>query len=225
MDYVGKLVKLARQLYPTGRVFNMRLNGALHTLHLALADSENRVLKTIYGIDQSILPDNTSFSEEDATRWEQALGLNVNPVLPLDERKVIILEKMKYPGSVKARQHFKYVEGRLRAVGFDVYVHENIPVAAYNYTIYGERMYGESMYGIVDRDFVVCANYINEQVDSSFDVGVEDNYKATFFIESDTPGTPATVPSERKDEFRQMILRLKPLQTVALLRVNYVSMY
>lgn len=222
MDYINSLIKLTKQLYPTGRAFKLRNNGAFFTLHLALSDSENRFLQDLNSIYNSLIPDNDYFSEDDAANWERALGLTIAPNISLEERKIIIYDRMQYPGTVRERQSWQYLQGRLRNVGFDVYVNENIPVNAVVHSIYGNYNYGDVVYGLEDKDFTICANYISEADDENYDVGLEGNYKATFYVGGINQDDFATVPLSRKNEFRSMILKLKPAQTVGLLRINYV---
>lgn len=64
------------------------------------------------------------------------------------------------------------------------------------------------------------ANNIEESFDSTFNVG--DNLRSTFFIGGDPFGTFADVDVNRKAEFRQLILRLKPVQAIGFMFVNYI---
>lgn len=66
----------------------------------------------------------------------------------------------------------------------------------------------------------MVANSVDELPDQSFDLG--NSYLCTFIIGGQTFGTFADVDVNRKDEFRQLILKLKPAQTVGLLFINYV---
>jgi len=61
---------------------------------------------------------------------------------------------------------------------------------------------------------------VDEVLDSYFLIGA--NYRSTFFIAGSSLTTPASVDINRKNEFRQLILKIKPVQTVALLNLNYV---
>jgi hypothetical protein len=64
------------------------------------------------------------------------------------------------------------------------------------------------------------ANNIFEEKDYSFNVGA--NYKSTFFIGGEELGSFADIDVNRKLEFRQLILRIKPVQTVGFLFINYI---
>jgi hypothetical protein len=63
------------------------------------------------------------------------------------------------------------------------------------------------------------ANHIEEILDSTFNH--QNNWIKTFFVGGENIGEFATVPLARKDEFRQLILRLKPTETVAYLLINF----
>ncbi|MEY5042737.1 MAG: hypothetical protein RLZZ414_2304, partial [Bacteroidota bacterium] len=87
-------------------------------------------------------------------------------------------------------------------------------------------------------NYEVIANYIDELRDATFDTGAD--LFSTFFITNDNFGTiddfGVTIPTTginiddirvdvlevRKKEFRQLLLKLKPTQTVGYLFVNYV---
>jgi hypothetical protein len=64
------------------------------------------------------------------------------------------------------------------------------------------------------------ANHIDENLDATFTH--QNNWIKTFFIGGENLGDFADVPTARKDEFRQLILRLKPTETVAYLLIDYV---
>jgi hypothetical protein len=63
------------------------------------------------------------------------------------------------------------------------------------------------------------ANYIDELEDEDFSIG--SNYRSTFYIAGSTITTFATLDIARKNEFRQLVLQLKPAQTVAFLFINF----
>jgi hypothetical protein len=83
---------------------------------------------------------------------------------------------------------------------------------------YGQVEYGQADYGYVFTNKI--ANSINESDDLYFDIGSD--LSATFFIGGSTIGSYANVPLSRHDEFRQLILKLKPVQNVGFLFINYI---
>jgi hypothetical protein len=66
----------------------------------------------------------------------------------------------------------------------------------------------------------LIANRIDESLDVTFDIG--SNLRATFFVGGETLGTFADVDIQRKEEFRQLILKLKPVQSIGFLLINYI---
>lgn len=67
-------------------------------------------------------------------------------------------------------------------------------------------------------------NYVANHIERSRDGDLAitgDKWKSTFYIAGeDMPGF-ATIPQQREAEFRQMILRLKPVNSIGILFVNY----
>lgn len=257
-----KIRRLTEQLYPTGRAFKGPRGGWRDKLHKALSISEAQAYDDALATLFAILPDNDNFTSEDATDWERRLGLITNASVPLADRKLAILRKMNHPGTIKARQHYLYLQGQLQAAGFDVYVHENrfddgsgglvtidvsqfIGLGIEDIGTHGEFEHGEIEHGDATTVFPelftfaehgeiehgetehggwtyneIIANEISAQADFGFNTG--SNLRSTFFIGGEDPGTFADVSAEREAEFRQLVLRIKPVQTVAFLLINYI---
>lgn len=231
-----KILSLTKQLYPTGRAFKMPAGGSLEKLHLALIESEVQAYNDAIAIKNNILPDNTSFTADDATDWERRLGLITNSAVPLADRKLAIIRKMNAPGANPAKGHYLYLQDQLRKAGFDVYVFENrfgsypsgfftqTPLALTGDTglitaiQHGDFQHGDAQHGGYYNNKVV--NHIDEAKDLTFSIG--NNYRSTFFIGGTPVGSFASVDADRKDEFRQLILKIKPVQTVAFLFINYI---
>lgn len=224
------LIKLTRQLYPTGRAFKMPFGGTFEQLHKGLILSEARAYNDAIGILNAVLPDNENFTIEDARDWERRLALITNESVSLEDRKAAIRRKIQFPGQQPARQHYLFMQGQLQLAGFDVYVYENIfypgpttktpqelgvSVPAFQH---GQKRHGQIKHGGGFSNKVV--NHVEESLDANFDVGA--TLRSTFFIGGNPLGTFANVPIARKDEFRQLILKLKRAQTCAYLFINYV---
>lgn len=62
------------------------------------------------------------------------------------------------------------------------------------------------------------ANHIDSSLDLNFVVG---NNKRTFVIGGEIFGEFGEIPTERISEFRQLVLKLKPINSVAYLLINY----
>lgn len=236
MPFFDKILKLSRQLYPTGRAFKMPMGGDLEKLHRAIADVESAMYADALSILDSTLPDNDNFTLEDAQAWYTRLGLHDNGSADLEAKKAAIIRKINHPGTIPARQHYLYLQGQLQAAGFDVYVHENRfsdgeggyytqtpdEVASITETLISEHS-GELEHGMAEMGQTyqnICVNHIDEDRDSTF--AISPNLRSTFFIGGETLGTFAEVDEDRKEEFRQLILKIKPVQTVAYLFTNYV---
>lgn len=242
MSIADKIKKLTRQLYPKGRAFAMPKDGILDKVHDALKVSEAQAYSDALATLDVILPDNDNFTEEDATRWEQRLGLITNTSISLSERKLAIERKMNHPGTIPARQNWEYLQDQLQAAGFtNLFVYENrfsdgsggwvtqTPTEILGADVVGlwehsdsaemgTVEHGNSNTGQVYDDCV--ANYIDATLDAYFDIG--DNFRNTFFISSAYIDILADVDAAREDELRQLILKIKPVQTVAFMFTNYI---
>jgi hypothetical protein len=229
------ILQLTKQLYPTGRAWNMPKDGTFEALHKALAVSEAQAFDDAVSILDSLLPDTDRFTESDATDWERRLGIATGTGTSLADRKAAILQKLQAPGRNPAKAHYLYIQQQLQLAGFDVYVHENL-VPAYPDTyesvgpnsLYGNANFvtlrhGQRRHGQVNHAGYynnIIANSIYQSVDSGFNIG--SSFRCTFFIGGQTLGTYTNVPAEREIEFRQLILRLKPVQNIGFLFINYI---
>jgi hypothetical protein len=82
---------------------------------------------------------------------------------------------------------------------------------------YGQFEFGQGEYGGNYNNKVM--NYLEPSLDLYQSQGI--NFRASFFIGGNPIGTFANIPASRETEFRQLILKLKPAQTVAFLFVTY----
>lgn len=247
-----KIRQLTRQLYPTGRAWQQPNGGTFDKLHAAMAESESKAYSDAESILDSILPDNNNFTVDDAEDWERRLGMITNSLVPLADRKAAIIRKMNHPGDIPARQSWDFLEQSLQLAGFDVYVHENIPeqtifqvLQPANIANQGQQNQGTFNQGTVitanpglftqanqntfnqgqqnQGGFIYTnkvANRISEPLDAFFDIG--SNWRSVFYIGGPNLGDFANVDAARKDEFRQTILRIKPVQSIGVLLIDYV---
>ncbi|MFA6057286.1 MAG: hypothetical protein WC756_03740 [Taibaiella sp.] len=226
--------KQLNDLFPDGLAFRASPVGVRSALLSAISQTYDQCFKDAESVWDSMLPDNPNFTADDATDWERRLGIISGTGVSLPDRKLAITRKLNYPGTVAPRQHWTYLEEQLQAAGFDVYVYENnfsgvtkTPQNILNPgdpegSVHSIGTYHKSTtrHGSIAFYTNKVANYIEEEKDESFIIGA--NYRSTFFISGPVIETFADVPENRKDEFRQMILKLKPAQTVAFLFVNYI---
>lgn len=220
-------LRLTTRLYPTGLAFRQPVDGFKQAVNTALAQSEANVYGELLGIFDEILPDNDNFTEDDAAVWERRLAIRTSPGTTLDDRKAAIGRKYASPGDIPARQHYLYLERELQAAGFNVFVHESndgndnvIEIGAVIGNQYGTFQYGQEQYGPELNNLDIVANYIDTERDSNFVIPAD--VKALFYIGGPVLGDVATIPTERREEFRQLILSVKPLQTVGILLINYI---
>ena len=231
---LSKIARLTKRLLPTGRAFRVPSGSTSDKLLSAFSEVENTALEGALNVLDVILPDNDNFTAEDATDWETRLGLITNTNISLEQRKVGILRKMNHPGTIKARQNYRYMERQLQAAGFDVYVYENrfddggggLETRSPGNVIGGTTGATEIQLGMVQLgDTSLGVDYLNKVVnditdrDKYFDAG--SLLRRTFFVGGSPIGTFANVPESRKLEFRELILKIKPVQTVGWLLVNY----
>ena len=125
IDFKKIFLDISRIFYPTGRAFRVFTSSVTEQLHKGLALGEERLYKDALSPLDSILPDNDSFDEDDATSWERRLAILSSPGTSFADRKAAILRKIQHPGVTPSRQHFLYLEGELQKAGFDVFVFEN----------------------------------------------------------------------------------------------------
>lgn len=230
---ITQIQNLFRQLMPQGRAFKFPVNGYGDTLNKALSISESVAWRDALSTFDSMLADNANFSEEDATAWERRLGLINGTGLDLEVRKLLILQQYNFPGEILARGFWLYVQQQLRAAGFDVYVYENrffemgswvtkSPIEILGGGItenqLADNQLGDAQLGGAYNQLV--ANSIEQSIDSNFNVG--SNFRSTFFIGGSPLGTYAYVPQELERQFRQLVLKLKPAQTIGFLFVVYI---
>lgn len=247
MSVKDKIISLTGQLYPKGRVFNFLSGGWFKTIHEALAISESEAWDDANSvIFNSLLPDNPLFDVADAEIWEERFKIPFSSGATLEQRKAAILRKWRYPGTVKARAHRLFIQSQLQLAGFDVVLYENrvddgsggiTTIDPYGFSGFqhGEFEHGEFEHGEFGMELLV--NYIDSERDSTFDIG--SSFATTFFVASSSFGTVdslgvttpdysasasdilANVPLVRRDEFRELLLRLKPAKTIGVLLVNW----
>jgi hypothetical protein len=220
------MANLAIDLYPTGRAFTMQKGGIADNLHVALNRSFIRLVNSGFVFLDSNFPDNENFDADDCFLWEYRLGLRTNELLPLQDRRDAILRKMSRGRNVKARQSLEYIQYQLRIAGFDVYVHENtlpyrspddIISGSINIAQYGNNnQYGSgSQYGATSVQLIANLSTPNK----TFSVG---NLWASFFISGAILGDIAIISQNREQEFRELVLKLKPAHLIAYTFINFV---
>jgi hypothetical protein len=228
------LLQLAVQLYPTGRAFYMLKESIKEKLHNAINISFIRFIDDANFTIDSCFPDNDNFSIEDCRLWEYRLGMISNEALDTQIRKEAIKRRMSRGRNVKARQHINYLQYQLQSAGFDVYLHENgfIESGVLVYKKPQEILYlqpenvqhgGTTQHGIGVQHGGVNAEVIaNSYKPNEIYSVADENLYATFFIGGETLGASTEVALNRQEEFRELVLKLKPAHLVAFTFINYV---
>jgi hypothetical protein len=221
------LKKLAKQLLPNGRAFRMPYNGDGDKFLEAIAESKQDAFDSAIGVLDAVLPDNLNFTSLDATQWERRLGMIVDNGASLSDRKLAIQRKMNHPGDIQARQSGDYIQQALRDAGFNVTVFWNInindlPTYTNRSNVFGANNFGIANFGLLFERYYLygekVVNFIDAMQDETFKFGIENN--SFFVVCGSILGTPADVELERREEIRQLILRLKPLHLPCLLFVQ-----
>lgn len=250
-----KIKRLRRRLYPSGRAFLMPKDGNFDKLNDVQSEMEADAYDDALSILYTILPDNPNFTPDDAKRWEERLGLIVDPPgVSFSDRKSAIIRKMNHPGGILARQSWDYLQQSLQLAGFDVYVHENLnaftiqQVLSLNPTFanWGQNNFGQMNFGDVQSYFSQYFSAINfgnanfgqfnwgqkffynqkviNHIDYQLDIYYNTlNWKQVFYIGGQNLGDFADVPLARREELRQLILRIKPVQSIGYLLINYTT--
>lgn len=226
LNYTEIFANLTRQLYPTGRVWWFKKNTIFYRLHEALNRSFIRVILDAKNTINSTFPDNEDFTVQDCELWEYRLGLVSNTLLSVQVRRNNILRKLAYPG-IKARQSRIFIESQLRLAGFDVYVHENthpyqtpediVSLALDNTQHGGDTQHGlGTIHGSLGFEVIANLDTPNESYNTG---GI---LWPTFFIGGENLGDVAIVPAIRLQEFKELVLKLKPAHTVCFTFVSYL---
>lgn len=235
------IYNLTKQLYPTGRAFRVTDAGQKAKLNRASAVSEAQAYEDAIAVLNSILPDNSEFTTDDATDWERRLGMISNDLVSLPDRMLAIARKYAAPGSQPAHAHYLFLERQLQAAGFNVFVYENrfpdypsgwitmtpldvcgdpsiLSEWVHGVPTGGVTRHGTARHGIHYNNMIV--NSLDANRDAVFSLG--GSFKSTFFIGGYPLGAFASVPAAREQEFRELILKVKQVQDVGFLFINYV---
>lgn len=224
MYSVDDIVKSKKQLLPTGRAFYAKNGGNFDKLLRGLAAEEAEAVNKSIGLLNSIIPDNEYFTEEDCAAWENTLSISASLLDSIENRKAAIYRKMQFPSNTKGRQHKNYLEGQLRAANFDVRIYEYSDIKNnFSSTVHSQD---------VDHSFTtvhggweipsytgIIANFLDETLETPVPPTIE-NLKNIFWIAGASFGQYANIPPYRIEEFRNIVLTIKPLHTVAFLRVT-----
>ena len=221
------VTRIQKQLLPTGRAFKVPENGNFEKLFDGIGEQKAVALNSAISILDSIIPDNNLFSVEDCVVWEKTLGIYADENDTLENRKSSIYRKMQFPSNIKGRQHKSYLEYQLKQAGFDCKIYEWAEVK--NMT--EQEQHSTDTIHAIDTEHggintpeysSIVANFIDENDEIVFNPNLQD-LKNCFWISGQTFGSFFELPLNRLDEFRKIILTIKPLYMVGLLRIGVVA--
>jgi hypothetical protein len=217
VDYSSKFMRITRQLLPTGRAWWLAANSYISNIFEALSVSDSRIENDIINIKYSILADSNFMSLEAVERWESIFAIKSSTVI--EDRILAINQRQSYPGNVLARQSMPYIQSQLQLAGFNVYLSKGFDVSTAEY--YDDCYYDDVIYDSTSDVFEIIANDVVVNRDAHFCLSSLDDY-AIYTISASDIISNAQIQVERKNEFRELILRLKPAQVVCVLKVTYV---
>lgn len=228
-----KLGKLVQRLYPTGRAFYMPKGGIADATHGAFNKSFIRLINDANATIDSTFPDNENFNEDDCALWEYRFGMVADLTTTLQNRRAAIYRRMGRGRNVPARQHKNYIEYQLQTAGFDVFVYENgfieggvkvfkrpqdiiaLSISNVQHGVPTQHGIGTQHGGGSSQ--LIANSYKPNEIHSVSDATLW----ATFFIGGPNLGDMATIPANREEEFRELVLKLKPAHLVAFTFINY----
>lgn len=209
------ILKLTKQLLPSGRAWRLPESGYFKKLIYALGKSEQRAYEFALSTLYRVLPDNENFTVDDATEWERRLNISGGTgYVPLEIRKATILRKYQFPGSFLNRQNYLYVEAQLQLAGYDVTVTENYDDFTTPTAILHSLTTLHSL-NTLHGGAILFDDIIANSADKG-EVFLIDTYKGVFYIDGE-------IPANSIKAFRILVLSLKPANTVAILRLTYTN--
>ena len=217
VDYSEPINTLSSQLYPSGRAWWKPKNGIFDKVHQALALSESRVENDILNLQYDILADSINMSISAIERWEYVFGIKANGTTA--DRLSMIYQRQMFPNNILARQSSSFIEQQLRLAGFEVRIFT--PYTSPNSAIFGLFQFNQKLFGQIGGNIVVISNEVDENKELPFNVS-EIGEKNSFYICGENLGDYANIPLVRKNEFRELVLTLKPAHSIAILNVNYI---
>lgn len=188
------------------------------------------------GVQDAQLPDSINFTIQDCHDWYRRLGIYDSGAVSYSDMCAAIKQWWAHGNPPINCQNYLYIQGQLQAAGFNVNVYENrfpsggtfitktpdevlglpIELAEYGSFEYGDTEYGT---GTGADGVTLIANYLEDALDSGV---VITNWRSSFYIADPASITTfATIPAARHTEFRQLLMKLKPIHTIGILFVTY----
>lgn len=216
-----KLFKTFKILLGNGRAFNL-LNKNINNFSRSLLKPMEELIRIFYKIAFAPFPaqnhyNNASEKLQDIINFEKQFELNTTRAT-LQERAQNIEAQFGLIGG----QGWEYLQKVIQNAGINARIVENIPInnlLSENIIKYGLHQYNSelAMYG--KSGFITIGNGILQIEKDITDPVIITNNKSLFLLEHKNGGT-LNLTGGQYDILIDLILRIKPLQMVALLNIN-----
>lgn len=223
-----------QHLLPTGAAWRITIQKTLRKFFEGLTGAPADAREFIDGVYEQLAPETT----DELAEWERQFGLDGTG----DEatRRTALSAAWQATGGQSPR----YLQDILQAAGFDVYVHEwwsagpPIWVARDPRDYADPALVGEVQCGEVvaqcGEDLAECSDLLAADADYLVNDDLSrrappplpsdpERWQHFFYVGGETFPDTATVPSERRAEFRRMLLKYKPTHLWIVLRIEYVE--
>jgi len=230
-----------KALLPPGTLYALDEQGDLHKLFEAISENYEDVYRFLSALSATRFPLDTPYLDE--LEWD--MGMVSDFELTEDERRQQ-LAAFKYNRTENGGTA-QNLEDYLRNAGFNVYVHKNNPAVdpslfPGDLLLNGDIIeFGPAYIAQCGGTTTVCGNAdavcgrfdTFESILLIYETPIDpDSWPFIFFVGGAatrdgitgelTAIAPANVPLQRKEQFKKIILQMKPEETWAVLRVNYV---
>jgi hypothetical protein len=235
------LLAHAKALLPPGTLYALDEQGDLHKLFEAIAENQVDVTDFLRNLAHVRDPNETPYLEE--LEWDLGVLSDFDQTDATRRAQLASSEYNRTENGGTAQS----LEELLRNAGFDVYVHVNDP--SVDPALFpGDLLLNGPIVTLNPAYLAQCGGPTTVCGNINACCGRFDNYnrgELTYVLSSDPdtwpfvffvggaatrdPGTdaltaiaPANVPADRKEQFRRFILQIKPIETWAVLVINYV---
>lgn len=217
---------LEKTLYPTGSAFKVIQGSNREKIHDSIHTTYDDMQTTVESFLNGLFSDNNDITNEELSFLEWVYGVYYKDVVSGQERKQRVLDKIRYPNGKLYRQSAAYIQSVLNEFGFDVNVYENTDGVIPSFLFSDEHLRHsfDVQHGFNTQHGVLSLNVIANSVEPNESILINDSgIWATFFISGNSIEEPADILLTREREFRQLVLKLKPAHTVAILNIAFTS--
>jgi len=242
MGFFDDIFRQKLSLLPTGRAFWTFPREIRNVFLRVMAKEDKRLVDDAETVKAGVVPEHNDFNTTHAKAWERALKLPISPNLTLSQRKAVIARKLNHPGDILGRGSSPYLNWTVQQAGFGVNLYRNrfdgeakFPDEMVGNQYWDDTEYGEAQYGGYGVELI--ANHLEPKrdINDHFPNGLSDMYaigrkamRAVIYIADDlqfdnSGNAYAQIPLNRRTEFRNLILTVKPSRSIALCFVEYTG--